>query len=130
MGDCRGGSKMGAESCNCKKTAFEQVDYHIWMVENENDRMRESVVVEMTPRVRAIHGNRWADKKQLEKDLDFLAAQKIKVRVYGWLFFDGEHAEQLPKPGREEQKIRRATLWEIHPVMKVESFQNGRWVKW
>jgi hypothetical protein len=124
-----GGVREKAEKCNCDETQFEHVDYHLWLVQNPDDTLRDAVVVEMTPRVRPTHV-RWKNQDTLESDLLFLASQNIPVRVYGWMMFDGEHSEQLYKPGKDPKKIRRATLWEIHPIMKVETFQGGKWKVW
>jgi len=35
--------------------------------------------------------------------------------------FDPEHPDQIKKT--------RATLWEVHPVLKIEVFQNGQWTE-
>jgi hypothetical protein len=48
-----------------------------------------------------------------------MAKQNQRVRISGWLLFDQEHPEQLGKT--------RATLWEIHPIIKIETQQNGNW---
>ena len=42
------------------------------------------------------------------------------VRISGWLFFDSEHGHDLGK--------RRTTLWEIHPITKIEVFKGGKWI--
>jgi hypothetical protein len=53
-------------------------------------------------------------------------SRSCSVRISGWLMYDGQHPEQLP-PGTPSQPPTRATLWEIHPIMKVEFKQNGVW---
>jgi hypothetical protein len=45
------------ESCNCKLSGEENNDFHINLVERRTDRLTQSVVVEMTPKVRAMHRN-------------------------------------------------------------------------
>lgn len=125
-----GGIKEGAESCNCKKKEFEHVDYHMWLIKSPDDELKDAIVVEMTPRVKAKHV-RWSDEEFLETDLNFIAHQKIPIRVYGWLFFDGEHKEQMYDPERPDKpRVRRATLWEIHPIMKIELKQKRKWKEW
>lgn len=125
-----GGIEEGKEKCNCDMTGFENVDYHMWLVKSPNDELKDAIVIEMTPRVRPNHV-RWNNQEFLETDLNFIANQKIPMRVYGWLFFDGEHKEQLFEPDRPDKKrVRRATLWEIHPIIKIELKQNGRWREW
>jgi hypothetical protein len=125
-----GGIKEGAERCNCGMTEFEQVDYHMWLIQSPNDELKDAVVIEMTPRVRPKHV-RWNNQEFLEQDLNFIANQKIPMRVYGWLMFDGEHKEQLYDPNKPDKKgVRRATLWEIHPIIKVELKKSGKWREW
>jgi hypothetical protein len=43
-----------------------------------------------------------------------------QVRITGWLLYDWEH---LGVVGQE-----RATVWEVHPITKIEVQQNGTWV--
>jgi hypothetical protein len=124
-----GGVQEGEEACNCKEKVFAHVDYHIWLVKDPKDPLDKAIVVESSPRMREIQKRRWIKQDTLESDLNFLASQKVPVRVYGWLMFDGEHANQLPRPGKDPKKIRRGTLWEIHPITRIESFQPGRGCK-
>jgi hypothetical protein len=42
------------------------------------------------------------------------------VRISGWLMFDPEHAAAFGK--------YRGTLWEIHPITKIEVLRNNNWV--
>jgi hypothetical protein len=121
-----GGVMQGAELCNCKHTKPDEVDYHIWLVNDPADTMDKAMVVEMAPRMRADKWGRWTDEGKLQQDLDFLASQKIPVRIYGFLMFDGEHVGQLPG---HSNNVRRATLWEIHPIAMVYTFQNNKWSK-
>ncbi len=54
--------------------------------------------------------------------LDFIAPilkDRAKVRVSGWLLYNPEHPEQSGKT--------RGTLWEIHPVTKMEIWNGGTW---
>jgi hypothetical protein len=46
-----------------------------------------------------------------------LAWQYARIRITGWHLYDQEHPEQIGK--------FRATLWEIHPIMKIEFFMGG-----
>ena len=74
---------------------------------------KTSIVVEVTPRVRKGHPN-WTTAR-----LDPLVHTSTPVRISGWLMFDPEHPEQLGKT--------RGTLWEIHPIMKIEVEEQGQW---
>ncbi len=44
-----------------------------------------------------------------------------KIRVYGWLFYDEAHVSD----GSIGQW--RGTAWEIHPITRIEVFENGAW---
>ena len=116
-----GAKKEGAESCNCHSPT--EVDYHLWIVDDETKASKanrfQSVVCEVTPRVRAGHDG-W--------DISRIAAvvkSRTKVRLSGWLLMDQEHPEQLP---RANQNATRGTLWEIHPIIEFEVEQDGEWV--
>jgi hypothetical protein len=107
-------AKEGPESPNCHATADSDVDYHQWIVANPTDDRPKAVVVEVTPRLRAKHPG-WT-----LANFQKLAQSKARVRVTGWVMLDPEHPDQVGKT--------RGTIWEIHPVTRVEAFQNGQWV--
>jgi hypothetical protein len=73
----------------------------------------EAVVVEITPS--------WQDKQPTWtiKALEKLPTDGKKVRISGWVMYDPEHPDKLKKT--------RGTLWEIHPVTKVEYMESGAW---
>jgi len=96
------------ETCNCKLSGEDNNDYHINLVEHKNDPATNSVVVEMTPRVRLNHPNWKLDK--LTSRLD--SSNPPVIRVTGYLLFDSEH---VSRSGGE-----RETIWEVHPVTKLE----------
>lgn len=73
-------------------------------------RRKRSIVTEITPRVRAQHP-RWTTER-----LDSLQRARVRVRLSGWLMLDQMHPEQV---GRN-----RSTLWEVHPIMRIE-WQNS-----
>ena len=103
----------GAELCNCQSTDPEEIDYHLWLITKVGDLKAKAVVVEMTPRVRKKHSD-WT-----VANLTDIATKRLQVRVSGWLIIDQEHPEQIGK--------HRANLWEVHPIMKFEYKENGRW---
>lgn len=102
----------GPESCNCHSST--NVDRHMWLATDPEDDRSESMVVEISPRLRGVHPN-WTDER-----LRGLATQHAKVRISGWALWDEEHPEQV---GRT-----RGTLWEIHPIHKIEVWQDSRWM--
>jgi hypothetical protein len=104
----------GPESCNCHGRESDMRDYHMWLVKSAGDERGTSMVCEPTPRARARHPG-WTVSA-----LQQLAREQIRVRLSGWLFFDPEHPDQIGKT--------RGTLWEIHPVMKIEIQRGGEWI--
>jgi len=107
------------ESCNCHdpKRLF---DYHLYVADQPGVGIDQAVVVEMTPRWRAVNAT-WGTA-----DNGYGGFQVIKsltnqrVRVTGWLLFDEEHLNQVG--------LYRATVWEIHPITTFEYQKNGQWI--
>lgn len=104
--------KEGPESCNCHDEA--EVDYHLWLADDATDDRSEAMVVEVSPRERPDHTG-WTLAK-----LQGFVKQHAKIRISGWLMWDQEHPEQLGKT--------RASLWEVHPIHRIEVFARGKWV--
>ncbi|HEX9030180.1 MAG TPA: hypothetical protein VF823_13460 [Anaerolineales bacterium] len=109
-----GVKQSGPESCNCHGADPQFEDWHIWLTKTAGEDRTHSIVVETTPRVRANHPA-WTlpAVEQLVKD-------QTHVRISGWTMFDPEHPDQIDKT--------RGTIWEIHPIMKIEVEKNGKWV--
>ncbi len=103
----------GQESPNCYSNDTRLRDFHIWLANSPDDERADAVVVEVTPRVRAEHAS-WS-----LTNLRRLVNQQSRVRISGWLMLDPEHPDQV---GRT-----RATLWEIHPILKIEVWSANRW---
>ena len=108
-----GVKEEGPESTNCHGADHEFRDYHVWLVKSASQDRSKSIVIEVTPRLRAKHPS-W-DKTYLQQ----LVEAKTQVRISGWLMFDPEHPDQVGKT--------RATLWEIHPIMRIEVQHQGKW---
>ncbi|MFL6230012.1 MAG: hypothetical protein ACJ741_14670 [Pyrinomonadaceae bacterium] len=109
-----GSKQEGPESPNCHGADAEFRDFHVWLTPQAEDDRSKSIVVEMTPPVRAGHAQWRTDV------LGQIVRKDLRVRVSGWLMLDPEHPDQVGKT--------RATIWEIHPVMQLEVQQNGKWV--
>jgi hypothetical protein len=104
----------GPESPNCHGADGKYRDWHVWLSATPGRDRTRSVVVEVTPRVRAQHpGWRIAALRRAARD-------STRVRISGWLMLDQEHPEQVGKT--------RGTIWEIHPIMRIEMERGGRWV--
>lgn len=110
--------QSGPESANCHSQT--RRDFHVWIGATQPDSpaaakalRAQAVVVEPTPT------GQEALKSWRLHILQRLAAQGAKVRISGWLFYDPEHPEQLTKT--------RGTLWEVHPVTKIEVWSGEQW---
>ena len=126
----------GKESCNCGASAPSRVDWHCWLtksapemvkdvhhgVETTGDELGSAVVCETTPRVRAMDKHMHWNLQEFEN----FVRQKKRVRLTGWIMFDQIHSDQLPGASPTE-KPRRGTLWEVHPITKVEVQENDTW---
>jgi hypothetical protein len=102
-----------SETTNCGESGEENTDWHIALVGEFGDKEPEAVVVETTPRIKRKHPN-WAPK-----NLKPFVDQPDSVRVSGYLLFDPVHKGHLGK--------YRRTLWEIHPIHRIEVWHGGRW---
>jgi hypothetical protein len=114
QGKIYGVREEGAESPNCHGADPTEHDWHIWFVDEKSDARSRGIVVETTPRVRDLHPGWELDT------LKGIAKKHEMVRISGWLLYDQEHPEQIGKT--------RGTLWEIHPVMRIEVKRSGQWV--
>jgi hypothetical protein len=106
----------GDESCNCHERDPQNRDTHIELALKPDVPETERVIVEVTPRIRAIMA-----KKGIDWSTDNLRkmfkGQYVKVK--GWLLFDEEHERQALNTAPNNQKDWRATCWEIHPVTSI-----------
>lgn len=118
-------SKKG-EATNCHALDDAGVDWHVTLVRDPADPKSNGIVVETTPRVRA-NGHPWTPDM-----LSSAVANGDSVRISGWLLYDPEHFAQTTNydPARPPKGLTvRATLWEVHPVTKIEVFDRatGAW---
>jgi uncharacterized protein YraI len=107
------------EATNCDWGGELNTDWHIEFVGSFSgghaQSETEAVVVETTPRLKRLHP-KWATLTAYENP----AHSTDSVRFSGWLMLDPEHKAHLG--------LYRQTLWEIHPITKIEVFKNGHWV--
>jgi hypothetical protein len=102
------------EATNCYSTLEAMRDIHLWLAGAPARSIADAVVVEITPRYRALRP-RWHPDT-----LRALIDSGRRVRVSGWLLLDELHPELV--------HIRRVTLWEIHPVTRLEvQDTTGHW---
>ena len=114
------------EATNCHATDDAGVDWHMTLVRHPDDPKSMGVVVETTPRVRA-NGHPWT-----AAILQSFVDAGDSVRVSGWLLYDPEHFAQTTNYDRARPShgaTVRATLWEVHPVTRIEVFDaaSGMW---
>ena len=102
------------ESTNCHFVNPDEVDWHMPFAESFGDAEATAVVVETTPRIRKEH------PKWTTANLSPWVNSNSPVRISGWTLLDPEHAAQIGQ--------FRSTLWEVHPVTKIEVFKDGQWV--
>jgi len=107
-----GAKQQGPESCNCHSA--NDTDNHLWVVDSPDNTRAQSVVAEVTPRVRALHPG-WAFSR-----IQKLVTGRVKVRISGWLLMDQEHPDQVGKT--------RGTIWEIHPIVAFDVQGPNGWV--
>lgn len=102
------------EATNCGASGEDNTDWHIALVGDFGDPEREAVVVETTPRIKRNHPN-WKPA-----NLKHLVGTSDSVRVSGFLLLDPVHKGHLGK--------HRRTLWEIHPIHRIEYWRAGQWL--
>jgi hypothetical protein len=110
--------KAKADSANCGDK--KRRNFSLWIAKIPETHKKlakvertQAIVAELTPPWQARHPG-WS-LRALEK----LAKQGAKVRVSGWAYYDAEHPEELGKT--------QATLWELHPVTRIEVWNSDHW---
>ena len=106
----------GAESCNCNLDVEDvTTDLHLVLVSVKTDAEEKSVTAEITPRMRKASHPNWVfpNVKPLEGKF---------IRLTGWLMLDTKHIPQSHRQPNERrnQPLKRATNWEVHPIIKFE----------
>ena len=118
-------AKSGGESTNCHAHPANDVDWHMPLTANVAEDENVAIIVETTPRVRRQHPQ-WTPA-HLKPWAAHIGSQpnggynQQKVRISGWLMLDPEHQDMI-------NNGLRSTLWEIHPITKIEVWENGSWV--
>lgn len=100
------------ESTNCHLLAPNEVDWHIYLTNQPNQPISQAVIVETTPRTRPLH--HWS-----ENTLAALVNGATQVRISGWLMYDWQHVGEI--------HTQRATVWEVHPITRIEVQSGGGW---
>lgn len=117
-------ANSGGESTNCHARLANDVDWHMPLTANVGEGQDVAIIVETTPRVRQQH-SRWTTAR-LKLWTGHIGSKENasyneqKVRISGWLMLDPEHQDMIDSG-------LRSTLWEIHPITKIEVWNNGTW---
>jgi hypothetical protein len=123
--------KTVGEAPNCHSWAEADTDWHIALVASPTENEERAVVVEPTPRTKRRNPG-WT--VQAAKSLVLAeGSPSQKVRVSGFLMLDPVHPTHIrggcaSHPNCHAKKFFRATLWEIHPVTRIEVLRTGTWV--
>jgi len=119
-------ARSGGESTNCHAHLASDVDWHMPLTASARVPEDVAIIVETTPRVRRDHPN-WTTERLKPWTFKLTSTNTNSnyngqaIRVSGWLILDPEHQDMI-------NSGLRSTLWEIHPITKIEVFSNGGWV--
>jgi hypothetical protein len=128
--------KQVGESPNCHSWAEMDTDWHMALVAEPTETESRAVVVEPTPRTKRQNSG-WTPAKA-----EALAVRHsphdtrhesdaARVRVTGFLMLDPVHPDHIAghcKTACAGKPFYRATLWEVHPVTKIEVLRGETWV--
>jgi hypothetical protein len=125
------------ESVNCKLPGKQMNDIHINLVQEPTPKIpggndanrafavaerqralcRHNVVAEIIPHYRPAQ---WEEPR-----LQAVANLQIPVRVAGQLFFDASHFACDGEDAHQGESLRRASIWEVHPVYSIDVCRAG-----
>jgi len=130
-------NKKPGESPNCNSWLELDTDWHVALVADPSETEDRGVVVEPTPRTK--RNNVGWDAKAVgrfavrrNREAPRIESNAERVRVTGFLMLDPVHPDHIAGKcvgaACATRKFYRATLWEIHPVTRIEVFRGGQWV--
>jgi hypothetical protein len=109
-----GAHEGSVESVNCRLGTSANADIHIPITAGaKNEDECHGVVVEMIPQGRDAHPG-WTVAA-----LRDLAKKRRLVLFVGRLFYDNEHLVRPDCAAPHVQQPKRASLWEVHPVIEM-----------
>jgi hypothetical protein len=130
------GTATVGESPNCHSWAELDTDWHMALVADPSEHEERAVVVEPTPRTKR-NNSGWTPTAAKALAVRHSAgdtrheAEAAKVRVTGYLMLDPVHPDHIRgdcKTNCAGRTFFRATLWEVHPVTKIEVWKVDKWV--
>lgn len=123
----------GGESVNCHRPTEDENDVHIAFGPAPDTQECGSVSAEITPHYRPAAWTAFGkfeayDKTKKKNVVDPQVASRLQAhpyRVTGQLFFDASHVPCPCGTTCPSGNPLRASLWEIHPVFKIEVCKAG-----
>lgn len=141
----KGGNRGSGEANNCDNDAMDWNDIHIALIGSTTTGLDEcnTVTAEISPHYRPKNWDRFHDglNAEIEANLPGLLSHKVvekqqggdvplHVRITGPLFYDASHSPCKLVNGKfERNSPARRSIWEIHPVYRVQVFDKQKWVE-
>jgi hypothetical protein len=130
------GTKKVGEAPNCHSWTEEDTDWHMALVADPSEHEARAVVVEPTPRTKR-HNVGWTPARaqalavRRTPSSPRNEAGAARVRVTGFLMLDPVHPSHIRGQCAANctgKSFYRATLWEVHPVTRIEVLRDGVWI--
>jgi len=120
---------FGGEGVNCKNSLLEWNDIHVALGQTATARECASATAEIIPHFRPAVWDRIDSNACTRSHVtNPLPVKGLRVKITGQLFFDGSHKPSpCSVPAGGGNPLRRS-VWEIHPVYKIEVFDHGHFV--
>ncbi len=139
------GRPARGEAVDCDNPELDWNDIHIALSPDTNPNTDEctTITAEISPHYRPAVWSRFHDgqKPEIESLFPGLLKQRIvenqtadsrplRLRLTGPLFYDASHQPCVIAGDKvtERHSPERRSIWEIHPVYRIEVYDKGRWL--
>jgi len=120
---------FGGEGVNCKNSLLEWNDIHIALGKTASAQECSSATAEIIPHFRPAVWDRFdSNACTVSHVTNPLPVKRLRVRITGQLFFDGSHKPSPCGASTGGGNPLRRSVWEIHPVYKIEVFDAGSFI--
>lgn len=117
------------EGVNCKNSLLEWNDIHVALGKTASARECASATAEIIPHFRpAVWDRIDSNACTVSHVTDPLPVKRLRVKITGQLFFDGSHKPSPCSASAGGGNPLRRSVWEIHPVYKIEVFDGGSFI--
>jgi hypothetical protein len=117
------------EGVNCKNSLLEWNDIHIALGRTASAQECSSATAEIIPHFRPAVWDRFdSNSCTMPHVTNPLPVKRLRVRITGQLFFDGSHKPSPCSAHAGGGNPLRRSVWEIHPVYKIEVFKAGGFI--